>query len=854
MRAAIVVAVACLSVVGLCAGQDVKASIKKSTNIPAQELVPALKTLARERGFQVVFRSEVVGAKRTQGAVGEFTTAEALTKLLEGTNLGYSYLDEKTVTITPVGAAAESTAADSNEGDQKKFFWDRFRVAQVDQGTTSPNSSSSPSSHDNGGEASSAVKLEEIIVTAQKRSESLSKTALAVSALSANDLQSTGVVSLANLTSAAPNVEIRTIGLDNSVAVTIRGVTNADFNHSGDPAVATYFDGVYIGRTQGLIGALYDIERVEILRGPQGTLYGRNATGGNINVITADPKQLFDAAVDLSYGNYNDAQVHGMLNVPVANDLAIRLAVVTHRNDGYFDTRGTTTRSYEAADDLGGRVTALWTPGEHFSWRLSVDDFLSNGSPGLDISTGSDGKPVDGFPVFNRPVPSYPEPKNHIDNLMVRSRMNLQLSEPWSVAYIAGYQHIIYEDWFATSDGVLAGLRDDGATSESHELNVSYVTQKVKNIFGANYFHMDTPVAQDSLLFGTNYGNHDLVISNAWGVFDQATLSVTDLWRLTGGVRYSSESKFIDGLALSFCPESIYGIEPFSVIHQTVENALTSGIIPPGCGYIKQGPTEGKWSNVSWKGGVEHDLSSGTLGYFTVTTGFKSGGVNAGLISNTFKPENVTNYELGMRSRLFDNRLQLSANLFYEDYKDIQVSQLNATGTAQITSNAAAATIKGIETEWQWHVSDKDRLSGFLNYLSAKYDKYENAIDQQFSTIYPSISGNSLPFAPKLSARLQYSHEFTLTNGQTLTPTVSGYYQTKNYLREFDFPVDRVSGYGKIDLNLQYADTSGHWLATAYAFNVTNRVIRSGSYTLGGAYYSDYDAPRTYGVRLSYKY
>lgn len=702
-------------------------------------------------------------------------------------------------------------------------------------------------------------KLEEIIVTASKRAELLSKTPLAVSALTPDQLKDTGVVSLANLTSVAPNVEMRTIAFNNSVAVTIRGVTNADFNHSGDPAVATYVDGIYIGRTQGLMGDLFDLERVEILRGPQGTLYGRNATGGNLNVITAEPKNAFDASADVSYGSYQDVQIQGMVNVPLTETLAVRGAFMLHQNDGYYDTKGTTSDNYGKADDFAARLTALWTPGDNFKWRLSVDKLVSEGTPGLDIVTGTNGEPVDGLPIFDRPVPSFPNPANDIDNLLIRSRMDFQLNEAFSLAYIAGYQRLIYHALAGSSAGQFDSSRNDSATSRSHELNLSYEAGRLKNILGANYFDMDAPVSQDHHFYftgggGTNYGNHDLVLTEAWGVFDQATYSITDRWRLTGGVRYSSEKKFIDGLALSFCPVALYGVQPFAVLHQTVETARTTGVVPPGCGFIKQGPTSDEWSNVSWKAGVESDLTDDILTYLTVTTGFKSGGVNAGLISNAYLPEEVINYELGVKSRLFDEEVDLNVNLFYEDYTDIQVSQLNASGTAQITTNAAAATIYGVELEWRWKATQNDNLSGFLNYLNASYDEYKNAVDQQFSTVYADISGNDLPFAPRFSARLQYSHDFELPNGGTLTPMISGYYQTKMYLREFNFAVDHVGDHAKVDAGVKYVDSAGRWTAAAYANNVTDEVIRSGSYTLGAEYYSNYDLPRTFGVRFSYRY
>ena len=169
-----------------------------------------------------------------------------------------------------------------------------------------------------------AVSLAEIVVTALKRSEPLSKAPLAISALSQDELTAAGVVGLQDLTAAAPSVEMKMVAVDDSLEVTIRGITNSDFNPGGSPAVATYVDGIYLARTQGLNGDLFDVERVEVLRGPQGTLYGRNSTGGNLNVVTADPKNTFGASVDVSYGNYNDVQTRAMVNLPITDDLAIR--------------------------------------------------------------------------------------------------------------------------------------------------------------------------------------------------------------------------------------------------------------------------------------------------------------------------------------------------------------------------------------------------------------------------------------------------------------------------------------------------------------------------------------------------
>lgn len=698
--------------------------------------------------------------------------------------------------------------------------------------------------------ARAGAQLEEIIVTASKREETLTKVPLAVSALSQDALQSAGVTELKDLTSTVPNVGMRTASFANSIQVSIRGITNSDFNQTGNPAIATYIDGVYVSRTQGLAGALYDLERVEVLRGPQGTLYGRNATGGNINVITAQPQDSFAAAVNLSYGNHDDVQADGMLNLPVNDELVLRGAFVVHRSAGYFDTLGTTVQNYGKSDDYGGRLTALWTPSDNFEWRLSLEDFVSSGTPGLSFDTGPDGKPSDGLAVFDRPVPEFPEPFNEIENFMARSRMDWHLSDALSLAYIAGYQHLDVRARFAVTSGIFDGDRNNTADSDSHELNLSFDDGRWRNLLGATYFHLRNTNNDVYHLYELDLSlaqlRPPLGITDAWGAFDQATFSLTDRLALIAGVRYSSERQSYSGDSLAFCDVDT----PF--------DALLEHFSGPGCTQSTQDPSSGKWSSTTWKAGVEYDVSDRTAGYLTVTRGFKSGGLNVGVNAvPTFDPEEVTNYELGVKTRALDNTLSLNTAVFYQDYSDLQVTQIVLTGegqTGQITDNAAGAAIYGVEIEGQWLASDADRLAGFVSYTHATYTDYANAIDQITGTAYPSLEGNDLPHTPELSARLQYSHDFLLPNGGTLTPLAAYYWQSKTYLREFNFPIDEVDAYGKTTLNLTYLAPGEHWRVAAYADNLEDDTVRSNGYGVLGHYFSDYRPPRTFGIRVSYEH
>jgi iron complex outermembrane receptor protein len=693
--------------------------------------------------------------------------------------------------------------------------------------------------------------LQEVIVTAQKREETLLKVPVAVSVLTQEQLLDQGVVGIQDIASTVPNVAMKTLGFTNAIQVSIRGITNTDFNESGNPAIATYIDGFYVGRSEGLEGALYDLQRVEILRGPQGTLYGRNSTGGNVNIITADPQDTLGGSADISYGNYSDLLAHAVVNVPVTDTLAVRASVETHQSNGYYDTQGTTLRGYGEANDHAGRLTVLWKPTDNFRWRLSADDFISNGTPGLDVAIGPDRKPLDGLPILQQPTFSRLEPFNHLNNLLVRSRMDLQVGDHWSLAYITGYQDLKFTAQVGVGPNVFDSLRRDPFRSYSHEVDVNFDSERLKNTAGATYFHMFTtsPDAYHFFPIQSSFGipQADRVITEAWGIFDQATYSLSDSLRVIGGLRYSSERQHALGALIYFCPLSLYPNPPL---------ASLATLFGPGCTTSTVVPAAGTWSNINWKAGLEFDLSDNTSSYLTATTGFKSGGANVGfnIPLPNFAPEKVTNYELGIKTRLFDNRLRLNTALFYENYTDLQVTQVSSTTYSTITENAAGAHIYGIENEGEWHITKNDELSGFLNYLHATYTKYQNAVDQLTNSSVPSLAGNYLPNSPVVSLKVQYEHKFDLPNGGTLTPSVWTYWQSKNYLREFNSPIDLVDDYSKTNANLTYADPSGHWRFQGYVQNLENKLVRNSGYTVLATYFSNYSAPRTYGARLSYQY
>lgn len=699
--------------------------------------------------------------------------------------------------------------------------------------------------------------LEDVIVTASKYRSTVQTTPIAVSALSSEGLERAGVTEVSGLATQAPSVQIGNNGANGSVDISVRGVTSNNVDaFSGNPAVSVHVDGVYVTRTQGLNATFYDLERVEILRGPQGTLYGRNATAGNVNIITARPTHTFDAKADIAFGNRDAVTAHAMVNLPITDTLAIRGSLTRNRDDGYIDTLGTTAHNYFRADQTAARVSLLWTPNDRFNWLLQADGFQDKGSPNLGISIPVAGTRVsvgDGYGVYKRPVTAGQDGQLDVKIFNLRSNMEFAVSDSTTLAYIAGYGRV-RSSTYSDDDGIADRIADvrfgDQQWSTSHELDLRYASNRIKGVLGVNYIYEhdrgDLVINQyenRSPLPPSLHFPHPDFSQKSLGVFGQVTYSLTDDLRLTGGLRYSHDHAENPDYATVICP---IGLPLYTPTSQCIRSNPANQV-------------PRSWEGTSYRIGADYDLSPTSLLYGSVSTGFKQGRLsNAGL--PVVEPEKVTNYEIGSKNRLFGGAVTLNGTLFYMDYTDLQVQQVVFTSpgvTANVTTNAAKASIHGAELEAVWQVTDHDYLSGFVSVSRARYDDYKNAIDSVLDRTNSNpldLSGNQLIRSPDFTARASYRHDFELPNGARLTPGVSFYYQSESYLRAFNKPWDLQGAYTKTDLRLTYTDASGRVSLEAYVNNVENEAVRVAEYEVTGSVLGYYAPPRTYGLKLSYDY
>lgn len=704
-------------------------------------------------------------------------------------------------------------------------FWSSQAAAQ----TTNPTDGSARESDS-----------DEIVVTASRRSEPLLKAPLAVSAINQEGLDEAGIKDVETLSTAVPTLQIGVI--NQNIVLSLRGISTNNVTALGNSSVAFYTNGVYVPRPSGASQLLYDVERVEVLRGPQGTLFGRNATAGAVNVITATPKDTFEAAGDVSVGNYNAFSARGFINAPLTDDFFVRLSYVQERNDGYQDTRGTQSEDYFRADNYGLRLSGLWNVTPSLTWRPTVSFLRDTGAPPMLVPV----VPSDNFGIWSRPA-SF-EGYEDKDLYDFNSRLEWRPFDSLTLSYIAG---------FGREDSLTQIARGGPANltrwlqrtkNYSHELVVNYDTDRLNAVGGLYYFHesplgaltSSTSPATEIQFYYDREGSIEL---EAEAVFGQLTYALTDRLSLTGGLRYSHDKAVLAREPIYFCG---------------INSPISEGA--PGCFFLADigGPmNRNSWSRTNWKVTVDYDLGPNLMAFANVSTGYKTGGLAANG-APMFGPEDVINYELGLKGRIFDGALSFAIDAYVMEYTDQQVSSVRPVGLTNqlVTANAASSTISGVEVEWTWNATPNDRLLGYVAYLDATYDEFKNAVDGFVSaTALVDVSGNRMVRAPEFSGRLSYAHTFALGGGGRIEPQISVYAQTEEFLREFNLPTDRQDGYVKLDGTLRFDAPDDKWYAEGFVYNATDEDIRNTVAAAGvGVLFAGYAAPRTYGLRIGVRY
>jgi iron complex outermembrane receptor protein len=671
--------------------------------------------------------------------------------------------------------------------------------------------------------------IQEVFVTAQRISQPASKIPVALTVLSGEELKAAGAINASSLTDLVPNVQISNNG--GATVISIRGVSSSDTTEKGDPSASFNIDGVNLGRPQSAGLGFFDLERVEVLRGPQGTLYGRNATAGAINLITNKPVEHFESSAAVEFGNYNGKKFDGMINSKIDSTLSVRAAVSSSKHDGYLQATQKFSANQDDDDSLSGRFQGLFKFTPDMSLLVSMDASLLKGAGAGSIPyTTFISKSGEEQRTATPSVQSSLNDKAHGSSAEFKERTAVG-----ELTYQVAHRNYT-RDVVSAVGQAIPGAISTYATNvssfiqTSHELRLASAFGAWKTIGGLYWFKEQSAVdgrLQNFPAFGALIFIQDPTIALSKAAFGEATYSVTPDLHLTAGARRTYDDKSRKGHSIFGSP-AVFS----SVNDAAVSYAQTTGRI-----------------------GADYALTPATMVYATLATGYKAGGFNDGTAASnpflTYDPEHLTSFEVGIKGRFLDNHLQLTADAFTYDYKNLQLSAIGidpSTGaSASQTLNAAKASVSGAEIEGKYVISSDDRIKFSATYLDAHFISYK-------PTATIDWAGRSLAKSPKVTAALSYSHSINLESGAVLSGTIGTRYSSSYVLNDNGNGLQFTQGaYHMSDANMTYSPSGDKWMLQGYVRNLENKTIMTG-YAASFAGFpasASLGSPRTAGIRLS---
>ena len=765
----------------------------------------------------------------------------------------------------------------------------------------------------NAEQSTTSQQLTEIIVTAQRLKENLQRASVPVAVASGTALIAAGVTQVDRLDELTPALSTQNGGT--GPILFIRGVGNFAVAVNADPAIAFNYDGIYVARPSSMTGMFYDLDRIEVLKGPQGTLYGRNATGGAINVIPTQPQfGAFDGYGTVSHGNYDTTTFEGAVNVPVGDKSALRVSGSVAQHDGYLRD-GTLDQ-----DDKSLRVQLKSELTSELTVRLSAD-YSHSGSVGF-------GSTYLANYVYNSAAKSYtfvqsglplsegfytPAAQTYYSTVKVAGR-DLTALAPYPFQnndFYGANAEITYETaagtltvvpgWRHASLDFLTGVVDYRDREKDAQYSVeARFTGKGLGIFdytvGGYYFdetiHQDLALSLASALALTNSDYY----TKSGAVFGRLRAHVTDQLRLVGGLRYTNDNKNFDSQSTSgvlICPNPL-GC-PNGVLFPLVNSiaalpfnfpAVSGGVVPQIAGGHPTGElvagTEGRSNaslnngDVTYRAAIEYDVAPRSLLYASYETGYRSGGFNSAAGFETYQPEYIDASTLGIKNRFFDNRIQLNFEGFYWIYRNQQVSHvgLDANGkTSNYTQNIGRSRIWGGEIDARALVTPTTLVSADVQYLNAQdlSFAFQQGVPTPFSP--PPLTGcavsataNPMLYNVNCAGKPAYnSPNWTMNLAAQQTFPIGSYDLV--FGADTQFKTRRVVGFEYLspeyvgdtwqsNAQVSFGPSGDRWSIAAFVHNIENDRVITGTaiHPTANILTVQVTEPRLYGVRVSVKF
>jgi iron complex outermembrane receptor protein len=692
--------------------------------------------------------------------------------------------------------------------------------------------------------AEKSDQLDSVVVTAQRRETNLQNTPIAITAFGPSLLQQRGAGSLRDLAGQVPNLYVARTSLSYTTQTySLRGIGETD--PIQEPVVATYVDDVYQPRQLSSMFDFNDVLRVEVLRGPQGTLYGRNSSAGAIRVISADPNNEFHTSDSITYGNFNAVKLQASVSGPLVQDkLAVSIAYARNRRDG-IDYDPTLSRDVNRIDVDSARVKLRWTPTEKWDLQTTLTGTVDRSDTRSYIPAN---QPGGGFSKTT----SYSEvqPYQHLNNGSASLRAIYHANPHIDLKSISSVNGFDLNPVWYDNDGEAALIQKNlihyasGDFTQEFQVNGHY--DALSFTTGAFYLHERFYVQRDGysrknamltdpIADPSNYATlraHNITTTDSFALFGEANLKVTDWATLTGGLRETIEHK------------------SFTFNNKTLD---TLGNVT---GQSIQGQAGDHWGALTPKVSVSFQYAPSTLHYFTYSRGFKSGGfdnraTNIDLAKRPFNPEYVNSFETGLKNEFFDHHFRANLAAFYNDYRDLQVSYTDpAYPGNSVRGNAGKAHTAGLELETDARLPFGFGAQFGGGYLHAIYDSYKNAGG-------PGVNADGHPLinAPKWNLVAGASYDVPLP-----APGLFRLAGDVNWASEFwnsalQRPQDRVPAQAFVNGTFSWTAPNDRYVIVLSSRNILDSQRKvSSSYTPStGVYFFNYPDPRTVLVTLKYQ-
>ncbi|MFW6092574.1 MAG: TonB-dependent receptor [Pseudomonadota bacterium] len=741
------------------------------------------------------------------------------------------------------------------------------------------------SSAESRAEAERQNALEQVVVTAQKREESLQEIPIAITAFDTETLEELGVTDIGDLTGQAPGLIVQpTVGGSVNAAISIRGSGLSTNNLSRDASVGLYLDGVPIAKTSGALFDGIDIERMEVLRGPQGTLYGKNTISGAINVIPKKPTGQLGGYATVGVGNENLRTLRASLDAPAVGrvgrglgELRTKVSYIRRERDGFFENEVAGLEDFDNKDQWGFRFSSVLDVADRFSVEYAYDEFTLDQRPTMLSRYDGSGDRPDSL-ANNDALQSDVEINGH-SLIATYDFGDLQLKS------ITGYRELetrSHSDFDASALDIVHFKLNNDFEQTSQEFQLVGQSEQFEYVFGLFYY--DEEWFTDNPRWLGAFGNPDLYNydtrggdTTSYAAFSQATWfpqALQGKLELTAGLRWTRDEKDSTRLQQSLGAYVADPSDPNSCVCVRDENGVPitqSGA--PAAAAVPMGPigptdlvamqTEDEWSQLTPMFVATYHFDAGTTGYAKYSTGFKAGGINGVAANNQtfvngFDQETMDSFELGLKSRLLGDRLQINAAAFYNDYDDIQVNTFVPEMIGISVENAGKARIAGAELELLARPTRNLEFTFNYSFLDTEYDEYLD-FDESLNRVRDFSDERKFPYAPEHSFNTALVYESDPTSIGTVSARVDYAWFDDQFIGVNDDPTTNIESYGllsgRIGLSSIAMGGRGSIDVSVWGKNLTDEEYTQSGVNLGVlGTVNQWGDPRSYGLEVTYRY